>query len=274
MIFRKSNECKPSLLRRNILDMATASLNSKDTPFKEGEVDIGAYRVQILDPIGSGAFGRVCSGFHRITRQTIAAKGIDFMDDYMKSAALEEGSLAKTLTHPNLVKIFDINVRKNTVWLFCEFCELGNLAQYLNNHADMNLTDKCYMMQDITQAVQYLHMHKPRIIHRDIKPENSVITKGTQRDSAKLTDFGLAKMYDSSISDGSSAFYLKQNRTEAGTPLYMAPEFYLKEGNRVNYTATVDIFSLGLLFDVIMEYGADHRSTFPHSGMCLVLLKR
>ena len=234
---------------------------------KEGEVDIGYYRVQILDPIGSGAFGRVCAGFHRNTSQTIVAKGIDFMNDYMKSAALEEGTLAKTLIHPNLVKIFDINVRKNTVWLSYEFCELGNLAQYLKHHADMNLTDKCFMMHDITQAVQYLHMHNPRIIHRDIKPENVVITKGTRRDFAKLTDFGLAKLYDFGTSEGSSTFYLMQNRTEAGTPGYIAPEFYLKEGSRVKYTATFDIFSLGLVFHVMMEYGPNHRSAIPHIGM-------
>ena len=243
--------------------MATSS---DSQPLKEGEVDIGDYRVQVLDPIGTGAFGRVCSAYRRDNDKKIAAKGIDFMNDYTKTIALEEGKLAKSLSHRNLVKLFDINERKKTVWLFYEFCEFGNLPQYMERYVRVSLDCKFEFMLDITNAVAYLHTYQPRIIHRDIKPENVVIAKGNPRHTAKLTDFGDCKMYESSVSNRDSLFYLRQNSTYKGTPNYMAPEFFLEGETGLNYTPTVDIFSLGLLFNFILESNPHHRSTMPLSG--------
>ena len=75
----------------------------------------------MLDPIGSGAFGCVYSGFKRQPKQQVAAKAIVCTTDYMKEAALEECKIAKSLSHPNLVELFDFTVHNKQCGCFMNF---------------------------------------------------------------------------------------------------------------------------------------------------------
>ena len=88
-----------------------------------------------------------------------------------------------------------------------------------------------------------------------------------KRDIAKLTDFGNAKIYDISIKDSMSEFYQSQYNSLKGTKYFMAPEFFLMEESDLAYTPTVDLFSLGLLFKVMIDFGPHQQSTIPVDGM-------
>ena len=74
------------------------------------------------------------------------------------------------------------------------------------------------------------HLHHINIIHRDLKPENIVMVD----DRVKITDFGLAKVFEKNMA----------LKTQAGTPMYLAPE--ILSGSC--YTEKVDVWSLGVIF--------------------------
>ena len=81
-----------------------------------------------------------------------------------------------------------------------------------------------------------------------------------------LTDFGLAKIYDHSMSIAGSVVYRDYHESMKGTPSFMAPEFFMEDPTGLKYTATVDIFSLGLVNSVILEYSSGNRNVQPLSG--------
>ena len=148
-----------------------------------------------------------------------------------------------------------------------EFCELGDFDKYMKDNPSLSFPKRNRMMYEITCAVDYLHHHEPPIIHRDIKPANALMTCVNGRHLAKLTDFGYAKIYDYSLSH--PTFSTMLNRTAAGTPSYSAPEFFLKPNGILEYTASVDVFSLGLMHAVLLQYSPDYKTTFPNSCKCL-----
>ena len=81
-----------------------------------------------------------------------------------------------------------------------------------------------------------------------------------------LTDFGFAKLYDYSMSIANSAVYRHFQESLKGTPSYMVPEFFIEDPNGLKYTATVDIFSLGLVYSIIFEYSKENRNLQPMMG--------
>ena len=230
-----------------------------------GEIDVGRYRIKLDDNIGSGMFGSVCQA-HRIdSGEPIAAKGILVGDrwsqnDYLKAMAMEEGARMKRCSHENIAKLYDYCEHGNKVWLFMEFCNLGDLNHYLDGNPEMEFSEKLTIMNETSLAVSYLHDN--HIVHRDIKPDNILMKSVSNKPVVKLGDFGYAKIYDYTLSQ--PTFSTKINRSTAGTPAFWAPEFFLQRDD-LGYTASVDIFSLGLIFAMIYYYGPTNKSTFPIS---------
>ena len=139
------------------------------------EIDVGGYRINVEDVIGRGSFGFVCQAHVLDSGLPIAAKGILIADrwnkyDELKSMAINEGERMKTCSHPNIVKLYDYHEYGNKVWLFMEFCDLGDLNHHLEQNPQMPFSEKLRLMNETAYAVSYLHRHD--IIHRDIKPEN------------------------------------------------------------------------------------------------------
>ena len=147
-----------------------------------------------------------------------------------------------------------------------EYCELGDLDEYLHKNNNLPFAKRLDIMYQTAQAVSYLHQGKTPIIHRDIKPENVLMKRENDVDIAKLTDFGFAKLYDYSLSVKGSTVYKQLHGTLRETPRYMAPEFFLLDEAELQYTASVDVFSLGLMCKVILDFSPENKSTFPLSG--------
>ena len=244
---------------------------AKGTVLKTGEIDIGHYRVMLNDDIGSGTFGTVFPATHRKTGEKLAVKKIKYefgteISEELKNMAESEAESMKAVRHPNIVSLLECVIAHGSAWLFMPFCDQGDLNHYLSNNADMPIGKRFLLMHQMAEAVSCLHGNNPPIIHRDIKPGNVLMKDINGEDCAMLTDFGFAKLYDYNMSMAESLVYRDYLASFKGTPSFMAPEFFMEDPSGLKYTATVDIFSLGLMYSIITEYSQENKNLQPLSG--------
>lgn len=198
----------------------------------------------------------------------ICAKGVitehdDHLDDeFYKTekrgrVKSEIDCLMAVHNHPNIVEYIDYAITKKnkTVWIFMELCQQGDLHLFLTNRKrQLDYKSLLSFMTQAADAVSWLHNHDKQIIHRDIKTKNFLI----QDDTIKLCDFGLSKLCD--VKNASRMY----QKTCAGTMAFMAPELLMTD---VKYDCSVDIFSLGLVFSVLIKYQGKKEHLMPKSGM-------
>src|SRR5918995_4715700 len=194
---------------------------------------IGRYQIQ--ESIGFGAMGAVYKAFDPLIKRTLAIKTIrldiprqspqykSFIDRFY-----HEARISGTLSHPNIVTLFDIGEEGGVPYLAMEFVEGETLASILEKGARFNPEKVISLVSQIASAVDYAH--SKRVIHRDIKPSQLVLYEA---DKVKVTDFGIAKLADSEMT---------QSGTLLGTPAYMSPEQAMGE----KLDGRSDIFSLGV----------------------------
>ena len=139
--------------------------------------------------------------------------------------------IEQKLKHDNIVQLYEHFVSR-TVYIVMEFCELGDLNDYLVKN-ETTLTERISFMFDMTRGVHYLHTQN--IIHRDLKPENILLTKQREKIRCKVSDFGISKIKMTKY-DKFSTFI--------GSQAYMAPEI---TGEK-KYGSEVDVYALGMLF--------------------------
>ena len=242
-----------------------------EVALKDGEFDIGNYRVTLTEDIGSGSFGTVFLAMNRQTKGKLAVKKIKYkfgteINDELRNMAETEVESMKMVRHPHIVSLLDYKIANGSAWIFMPYCDHGDLNRYLTNNADMPIGKRFIMMYHLADAVSCLHRHTPPIIHRDIKPGNVLVKSINGEDCVMLTDFGYAKLYDYSLSMPGSLVYRDYHESLKGTPSFMAPEFFMEDPSGLKYTATVDIFSLGLMFSIILEYSQGNKNLYPMSG--------
>ncbi len=192
----------------------------------------GTDRYTILAKIGQGGMGVVYRAEDTLLKRVVAYKvlppAIRDNEEILKGF-MQEAQTAAALHHPNIVTLFDTGMNGDEVFITMEFVDGGSLKEYLEKHTPP-LEELMPMMQDICDGVAYAHSRN--VIHRDLKPANIMLT---QDRTAKIADFGLAKVMSESIGDKTAV---------KGTPLYMGPEQILGEG--VDQQA--DIYALGCIF--------------------------
>ena len=152
--------------------------------------------------------------------------------DLEKYARGELEIIEQKLRHENIVFFYGHFVFSETVYIEMEFCELGDLNDYLVKN-ETTITQRISFMFDMTKGVNYLHSRN--IVHRDLKPENILLTKRRGEMRCIISDFGISKikmsMYDKCSSD-------------VGSPAYKAPEIV----DHKEYGSEVDVYALGMLF--------------------------
>lgn len=216
---------------------------------------------ELLDQIGRGGFGIVCSCINTKTNTIRAIKVIDSQNIYNKDSIgrfSREIRALKSIDHPNIIKIYDDNLDKQRDYpgFIMDLAEI-DLFGYINNLAKkqqnvtrpiLSTSEGYDIAMSIFSAVEALHKSIPPIVHRDINPTNILKTfDGTW----VLADFSLAKFLPPELA--STTFATKTHLAGMGTQHYTPPEQYrsLKFADQVS-----DIFSLGwLIWDLFSKEG-------------------
>jgi serine/threonine-protein kinase len=215
-------------------------------------------RYQVLDSVGYGAMGAVYKAFDPLIKRTLAIKTIrldiprqspqyrSFIDRFY-----HEARISGTLSHPNIVTLFDIGEEGGLPYLAMEFVEGETISSIVERGERFPPEKVIALVSQIASAVDYAH--SKGVIHRDIKPSNLILYEGER---VKVTDFGIAKLVDAEMT---------QSGTLLGTPSYMSPEQAM--GDRLDGRS--DIFSLGVCaFEMLSG-----EQPFPGTNVTSILYK-
>ncbi len=194
-------------------------------------------RYELTRVLGKGAMGLVYEGRDPNLDRRVAIKTIR-VENLSEEAAAEyevrfrtEAHSAARLQHPNIVSVYDSDRDGDMAYLVMEFIEGDDLKHHLDRGTLYTLEQTLGIMHDLLSALEYAHGQS--IVHRDIKPANLLIEKSGR---AKLTDFGVARIQDSSEAT-------RTQGTMVGTLKYMSPEQV--QGRPVD--ARADIFAAGIV---------------------------
>jgi serine/threonine protein kinase/Tfp pilus assembly protein PilF len=193
-------------------------------------------RYKILSPLGKGAMGIVYLADDPMLNRQVAVKTIDLAvedparREFLRTRLIRDARAAASLTHPNIVSVFDAIEDGETAAIIMEFVDGENLAAYLarNPVADAKFT--LHVVRAMAAALDYTHSRG--IVHRDIKPANVMLDAAR---TPKITDFGIARFTEGVTTTMTGAVM--------GTIDYMAPEQI--KGETVDGRA--DQFALGVV---------------------------
>lgn len=191
------------------------------------------YRVDKL--IGTGGMAVIYRAWDLKLERIVALKLLRqkySRDNALREQFTREAKAAASLTHPNIVSIYDTGISKNRIFLALEHVQGINLKHYIVTNEKINIKESLDFIMQSCLAIQFAHNHD--IIHCDIKPSNLLITESRK---IKITDFGLAHILNkiNPQEEDSNIIW--------GSPLYMSPEQTLGK----TPTVESDIYSLGIV---------------------------
>lgn len=190
-------------------------------------------RYELLEVVGSGGMATVYKAQDRLLNRFVAVKILKESlkyDSEITDKFSTEAKAAASLSHNNIVSVYDVGTSDGLNYIVMEFIDGETLKEYINRNKPIKWQTACEITIQIANALTAAHENG--IIHRDIKPHNILITKdGT----AKVADFGIAKAVSSdTVVAGGSAL---------GSVHYISPE--QARGGFVD-TAS-DLYSLGVV---------------------------
>ncbi|MHB8599778.1 MAG: serine/threonine-protein kinase [Ktedonobacteraceae bacterium] len=172
--------------------------------------ELGNYRLIRL--LGRGGFAEVYLGEHMRLKTQAAIKVLYAQLDHDNSEEfLQEAQTVAHLVHPNIVRIFDFDVKEGVPFLVMDYAPSGTLRQRHPKNTRLPLETIIPYIKQVADALQYAHDEK--FIHRDIKPENMLVGR---RGEILLSDFGIALIAQST--------HMQSTQAVMGTAYYMAPE--------------------------------------------------
>lgn len=195
-------------------------------------------RYKIIEMIGGGGMSNVYLAHDMILDRDVAIKVLryDFSNEEDLHRRFQREALSATsLTHPNIVNIFDVGEDGDIHYLVMEYVEGKTLKQYIVDSAPLPPVEAVEIMKQLTSAIA--NAHHNQIIHRDIKPQNILMDDQLH---VKITDFGIAMAL--------SATSFTQTNSVLGTVHYLSPE----QARGGTATKKSDIYALGIvLFELL-----------------------
>jgi len=192
-------------------------------------------RYQVEKELGKGAMGVVYLGKDPKIGRVVAIKTMALSQEFeadelqdVKDRFFREAETAGRLNHPNIVTIFDAGEEHDLAFIAMEFLKGRDLAPYIKPDNLLPQSKVLSIVARVAEALSYAHVNN--VVHRDIKPAN--IMYDLESDTVKVTDFGIARITDSSKTKTGMVL---------GTPSYMSPEQLA--GKKIEGRS--DLFSLG-----------------------------
>lgn len=195
-------------------------------------------RYLLLEKIGGGGMAVVYKAKCTLLNRFVAIKVLrsEFTNDeeFVKRFKVEAQSVA-SLSHPNVVSIYDVGHQEDIHYIVMEYVDGMTLKEFINKHGAINWQDAVKITIQICSAIE--HAHKNNIVHRDIKPHNILLTK---EGIAKVTDFGIARAVTSST--------ITMVGSTIGSVHYFSPE--QARGGFIDEKS--DLYSLGIaLYEMV-----------------------
>lgn len=195
---------------------------------------LGQY--QLEQKLGAGAMGVVYKGRHAMLRRPTAIKLLDadVVTDQSIARFEREVQITSQLTHPNTVQIFDFGRTPEGVFYYAmEYLEGIDLQTLVEKYGPQPAGRVIYLMRQMCGSLY--EAHSKGLVHRDVKPANLFLTRrGGEADVVKVLDFGLVRAREEQRD--------ADDRSMAGTPLYMSPEAIQMPGS---VDGCSDIYAVG-----------------------------
>jgi class 3 adenylate cyclase/tRNA A-37 threonylcarbamoyl transferase component Bud32/tetratricopeptide (TPR) repeat protein len=204
-------------------------------------------RYELGQVLGRGAFGVVYRATQKSTGQQVAIK-LFRLDAWRTPEDADkalrrfrrETRLSAALHHPNIVRLIDAGTTdEGQPYSVFEFVPGVTLAAHLRARGRLELGEAVQLLGQVLDALAAAH--EEGVLHRDLKPQNILVTRSGIRSHAKVLDFGIGALLDSTDSDETE---LTDTNRFIGTPAYAAPEQL--RGERASPAS--DLYAWGLLF--------------------------
>ncbi|MBX3188339.1 MAG: protein kinase [Labilithrix sp.] len=193
---------------------------------KPGDL-VGPYEIRGF--VGQGGMGQVYQAFDPRLERTVALKVIVVpeqtspndsakLSGEFSARLLREARAVASLSHPNVVGVFDVGESSGRLFLAMEFVVGATLRKHATD-GEVPLARKLRWLVDIARALEVAH--RAGLIHRDVKPENVMIREDGM---VKVLDFGIARRSAAAGADPHAQDTVTGGGAIAGTPVYMAPE--------------------------------------------------
>ena len=190
-------------------------------------------RYEIIEKIGGGGMSNVYKAKCNVLNRFVAIKILRdelTQDSEFVEKFKQESLSAASLTHPNIVNIYDTGIEDDIYYIVMEYVKGETLKNYIKRKTRLSEQEAVKISRQVAEALK--HAHSNNIVHRDIKPHNILLTgDGT----AKVTDFGIARASTSSTINNTS--------NVIGSVHYFSPE--QARGGYVDEKS--DIYSLGVV---------------------------
>lgn len=190
-------------------------------------------RYQIIKAIGEGGMANVYLAYDTILDRDVAVKVLrgDLANDEKFVRRFQREALsASSLTHPNIVEVYDVGEDHGQYYIVMEYVEGKHLKELIKKRGKLTLSEVIDIMLQITDGMSIAH--DSYIIHRDIKPQNIMILEN-----------GLVKIMDFGIAMAMNQTQLTQTNSIMGSVHYLPPE----QANGKGSTLQSDIYSMGIV---------------------------
>ncbi len=190
-------------------------------------------RYEIQEVIGVGGMAVVYKAYDNIDDRTVAVKILK--DEYLANEEFRrrfknESKAIAVLSHPNIVKVFNVSYGDRLQYIVMEHVEGITLKEYIEQQGRLGIKETVHFTIQILRALQ--HAHDKGIVHRDIKPQNIMLLSNG---NIKVTDFGIARF---SYSDTKT-----MTDSAIGSVHYISPE----QARGDSTDSRADIYSVGVV---------------------------
>ena len=238
-------QCQEAVRTKNF-EVATSEVILSPEKIETNQIIAGRY--QVLSEIGKGGMGMIFRVRDKELDMEVAMKVLRSSDSTTFEGFKTELKLARQITHPNVIKVFDIGRYFDMPYFTMEFVPGDSLQNWVKKD-ERSLQEVIYVFLQIIEGVGAAH--KMGILHRDLKPFNVLV--GEKR-KVKLLDFGIAKKESGG-----------EQQSLTGSPKYMSPEQIRNEP----LDRRTDVYSLG----IVLYFMLARREPFTGKTAKDILLK-